>query len=78
MWFTHFLSKILINTLRILELKKKKRNRNEHLLGPKVKAIKCPGKAAALKLVEGKAGLSLDKCDGTRGQAQGKISKLDP
>lgn len=65
------------NTLRILELKKKW-NRNEHLLGPKIKAIKCPGKAAALKLVEGKAGLSLDKCDGTRGQAQGKISKLDP
>lgn len=51
---------------------------NEHLLEPKFKAIKCPGKAAALELVEGKAGLSLDKCDGTWGQAQGKISKLDP
>lgn len=64
MWFTHLLSKILINTLRILELKKKW-NRNEHLLGPKFKGIKCPGKAAALELVEGKAGLSPDKCDGT-------------
>ena len=79
MWFTHSLSKILVNTLRMLELKKKtKRNMNEHLLEPKFNAIKCPGKAAALELVDGKAGLSLDKCDGTWGQAQGKISKLDP
>lgn len=53
MWFTHSLSKILVNTLRMLELKKK-RNMNEHLLEPKFKAIKCPGNAAALELVEGK------------------------
>lgn len=61
----------------MLELKKKKRNSNEHLLGPKFNAIKRLGRATALELVEGKAGLSLDKCDGTRGQAQRKISELD-